>query len=163
MASSEPVPVNRKTRLGTVVSDRMEQTLVVAIGRTSRHPLYRKVIRRTKRYHVHDPEGLGTLGDTGRIEGCRPISRTKSWRLVEVLTEREVADVAAEEIDRSLVEEIQRSPVNREQAEAADEAASEATDEAADEAASEATDEAADEAAVEPEASDGPATDGGGE
>ena len=163
MVSSEPVPVNRKTRLGTVVSDRMEQTLVVAIERTSRHPLYRKVIRRTKRYHVHDPEGLGTLGDIVRIEECRPISRTKSWRLVEVLTEREVADVAAEEIDRSLVEEIQRSPVNREQADAADEAADETAGEAADETAGEAADEAADEAAVEPEASDGPATDGGGE
>ena len=114
MASSDPAPVNRKSRVGTVVSDRMEKTLVVAIGRTSRHPLYRKVIRRTKRYHVHDPEGRGTLGDLVRIEECRPVSRTKRWRLVEVLTERAVAEVAPTEIDRSLVEEIQRSPAGRE-------------------------------------------------
>lgn len=129
MASSEPVAVNRKTRVGTVVSDKMEQTLVVSIERTKRHPLYRKVIRRTKKYHVHDPEGLGTLGDLVRIEECRPISRTKSWQLVEVLTERAVADVAAEEIDSSLVDELQRSAVHRDQeAEPAGDAATDAAD-----------------------------------
>jgi small subunit ribosomal protein S17 len=119
VVASEPAAVNRKTRVGTVVSDKMEQTLVVVIGRTTRHPLYRKVIRRTKKYHVHDPEGRGTLGDLVRIEECRPISKTKRWQLVEVLTERAVADVAAEEIDSSLVDEMQRSAAHREQEEAA--------------------------------------------
>ena len=133
MASSDPVSVNRKSRVGTVVSDRMEKTLVVAIERTSRHPLYRKVIRRTKRYHVHDPEGLGTLGDLVRIEECRPVSRTKRWRLIEVLTERAVAEVAPTEIDRSLIEEIQRSPAGGDTS-AADDAAAEGAAEAPDEA-----------------------------
>lgn len=119
MAASETAAVNRKTRVGTVVSDKMEQTLVVVIGRTTRHPIYRKVIRRTKKYHVHDPEGRGTLGDLVRIEECRPISKTKRWQLVEVLTERAVAEVAAEEIDASLVDEMQRSAAHREQEEAA--------------------------------------------
>ena len=156
MVSSDASPVNRKIRVGTVVSDRMEKTLVVAIERTSRHPLYRKVIRRTKRYHVHDPDGLGTLGDIVRIEECRPISRTKRWRLVEVLTERAVAEVAAAEIDRSLVEEIQRSPVG--------DAAEDAADEAADEDAAEAED-TADEAATgeQPEAARAPEAEGGSE
>ena len=119
MAASETAAVNRKTRVGTVVSDKMEQTLVVVIGRTTRHPIYRKVIRRTKKYHVHDPESRGTLGDLVRIEECRPISKTKRWQLGEVLPERAVADVAAEEIDSSLVEEMQRSAAHREQEEAA--------------------------------------------
>ena len=156
MASSDASPVNRKIRVGTVVSDRMEKTLVVAIERTSRHPLYRKVIRRTKRYHVHDPDGLGTLGDIVRIEECRPVSRTKRWRLVEVLTERAVAEVAAAEIDRSLVEEIQRSPVG--------DAAEDAADEAADEGATGAEDPA-DEAATgeQPEAARAPEAEGGAE
>lgn len=123
MVASEPAVVNRKSRVGTVVSDKMEQTLVVVIGRTTRHPIYRKVIRRTKKYHVHDPESRGTLGDLVRIEECRPISKTKRWQLVEVLTERAVADVAAEEIDSSLVEEMQRSAAHREQEAAAAEAA----------------------------------------
>lgn len=124
MAKNEPAAVNRKTRVGTVVSEKMEQTLVVAIGRTKRHPLYRKVISRTKKYHVHDAEGRGTLGDLVRIEECRPISKTKRWRLVEVLTERAVAEVAAEEIDSSLVEEMQRSAARRAQEQVAiDEAA----------------------------------------
>ena len=154
MASSDASPVNRKVRVGTVVSDRMEKTLVVAIERTSRHPLYRKVIRRTKRYHVHDPDGLGTLGDVVRIEECRPVSRTKRWRLVEVLTERAVAEVAAAEIDRSLVEEIQRSPVG----DAAEDAAGEAADEDAT-AAEEPADEAA--ADEQPEGAHAPEAEGG--
>ena len=156
MASSDASPVNRKVRVGTVVSDRMEKTLVVAIERTSRHPLYRKVIRRTKRYHVHDPDGLGTLGDIVRIEECRPVSRTKRWRLVEVLTERAVAEVAAAEIDRSLVEEIQRSPVG----DAAEDAAGEAAGDDATGAEDPADEVPADE---QPEAALAPEAEGGSE
>ena len=87
----------------------MDRTIVVTVERASRHRLYRKVVRRTKRYHVDDPENRATLGDQVRIEECRPISKTKHWRLVEVLTEHEVAEVAAEEIDVSLVDEVQRT------------------------------------------------------
>ena len=101
--------VNRKARIGTVVSDKNDQTVVVAVERATRHRLYRKVIRRTKRYPVHDPQNQATLGDVVRIEECRPVSKTKRWRLVEVLTERDVAEVAATEIDVSLVDEVQRS------------------------------------------------------
>jgi small subunit ribosomal protein S17 len=156
VVASEPAAVNRKTRVGTVVSDKMEQTLVVVIGRTTRHPLYRKVIRRTKKYHVHDPEGRGTLGDLVRIEECRPISKTKRWQLVEVLTERAVADVAAEEIDASLVEEMQRSAAHREEEAAASGAAAPEVAINVDSAAEAAP--AAEAAADEP-ATDEPATD----
>jgi small subunit ribosomal protein S17 len=149
--------VNRKVRVGVVVSDVNDQTVVVAVERASRHRLYRKVIRQTKKYHVHDPENQATRGDLVRIEECRPISKLKRFRLVEVLTERAVAEVAPEAIGQELVEEVQRSAA-RAAAEGADEAAAapsaQATIEVAAEnieepaaAAEEVTDDAADDAA----------------
>jgi small subunit ribosomal protein S17 len=111
--------VNRKARVGTVVSDKGDQTIVVAIERAAQHRLYHKVIRSTKRYPVHDPENRATLGDTVRIEECRPISKTKRWRLVEVLAERAVAQVAPTAIDAALVSEVQRA-AGRARDEAAD-------------------------------------------
>ncbi len=104
-----PAAVNRKARIGTVVSDKNDKTVIVAVERAKRHRLYHKVIRTTKRYQVHDPENRATIGDQVRIEECRPISKLKRWQLVEVLTQRDVAEVAAAEIDRSLVAEVQRS------------------------------------------------------
>jgi small subunit ribosomal protein S17 len=149
--------VNRKARVGVVVSDVNDQTVVVAVERASRHRLYRKVIRQTKKYHVHDPENQATRGDLVRIEECRPISKLKRFRLVEVLTARAVAEVAPEAIGQELVEEVQRSAA-RAAAEGADEAAAapsaQATIEVAAEdieepaaAAEEVTDDAADDAA----------------
>ena len=101
--------VNRKARVGTVVSDKNDKTIVVEIERASRHRIYHKVIRRTKKYHVHDENNVATKGDQVRIEECRPMSRMKRWTLVAVLTERQVADVAPERLDESLVQEVQRS------------------------------------------------------
>ncbi|MQC28147.1 MAG: 30S ribosomal protein S17, partial [Chloroflexi bacterium] len=101
--------VNRKTRSGTVVSSKNDQTVIVAVHRATRHRLYGKVIRQTKRYPVHDPENEATVGDLVVIEECRPISKTKRWRLVEVMTEREVAEIRPESIDEALVDEVQRS------------------------------------------------------
>lgn len=112
MVSEAPVVermVNRKARVGTVVSDKGDQTIIVAIARQAPHRIYHKVIRTTKRYAVHDPENVATIGDTVRIEECRPISKTKRWRLVEVMMERQVAEVSATSIDANLVSEVQRS------------------------------------------------------
>jgi len=106
---AEEQAVNRKSRVGVVVSDVNDQTVVVAVERAARHRLYRKVIRRTKKYHVHDPQNEATRGDLVRIEECRPISKLKRFRLVEVLTERDVAEVAPEAIGREIVEEVQRT------------------------------------------------------
>jgi small subunit ribosomal protein S17 len=106
--------VNRKSRTGTVVSDVNDKTIVVEIVRQAPHRIYRKVIRRTKRYHVHDPENQATVGDLVRIEECRPISKTKRWQLAAVLTERQVAEVAPESLDQALVEEFQRSAAHTE-------------------------------------------------
>ncbi len=79
----------RKTRQGVVVSDKMDQSIVVQVDRTMRHPLYKKVIRRAKKYMAHDQDNTGKVGDVVRIMECRPISRRKRWRLVEVLKKQE--------------------------------------------------------------------------
>jgi small subunit ribosomal protein S17 len=114
--AAEQAPVNRKSRVGTVVSDVNDKTIVVEIVRQAPHRIYRKVIRRTKRYHVHDPANQATVGDVVRIEECRPISKTKRWQLAEVLTERQVAEIAPEKLDEELVEEFQRSAAHAEEA-----------------------------------------------
>ena len=106
---AEEQVINRKIRVGTVVSDINDQTVVVEVERASRHRIYRKVIRRTKRYHVHDEQNTATRGDFVSIEECRPVSKLKRWRLVEVLTERAVAEVAPESIGQEVVDEVQRS------------------------------------------------------
>lgn len=111
---TEQQTVNRKARVGTVVSDKMDKTIVVSVQRASRHPIYKKVIRRTKKYHAHDEQNSATVGDLVRIEEAAPTSKTKRWRLVQILTERDVAEVAPETIDQSLVEEVQRSAAHAE-------------------------------------------------
>jgi len=76
---------NRKDRIGLVVSNKMDKTAVVSVERTTRHPLYGKIIRVTKKYKVHDPENACTIGDKVRIMETRPLSKDKRWRLVEIL------------------------------------------------------------------------------
>jgi len=75
----------RKTRVGTVVSDKMNRTLVVDVERVYRHPLYEKVVRSNSRCYVHDEKGEARSGDMVRIVECRPISRLKKWRILEVV------------------------------------------------------------------------------
>jgi small subunit ribosomal protein S17 len=74
----------RRVLLGTVISDATDKTVVVRVERRFRHPLYKKFIRKSKKYAVHDPENRCKLGDRVRIRECRPISKTKQW---EVLAE----------------------------------------------------------------------------
>jgi small subunit ribosomal protein S17 len=70
---------------GKVISDKMDKSATVMIERKVKHPVYGKYIRRSTRLHIHDAENLCQEGDTVVIEQCRPISKTKSWRLVEVV------------------------------------------------------------------------------
>ncbi|GMU41832.1 MAG: hypothetical protein AMXMBFR23_26980 [Chloroflexota bacterium] len=120
---AENQTVNRKVRVGTVVSGKNDKTIVVKVERASRHPIYHKVIRRTKKYHAHDEGNVATVGDLVRIEECRPMSRLKRWRLVTVLTEREVAEVSPERLDQSLVQEVQRSAAHAQEQASAGEGA----------------------------------------
>ena len=87
--AEQKVRGERKTRVGQVVSDRMEKTVVVAVERRSAHPIYGKQVVRTKKFHVHDEDGEARVGDTVRIMETRPLSKTKRWRLVEVVNRAE--------------------------------------------------------------------------
>ncbi|MBF0134729.1 MAG: 30S ribosomal protein S17 [Magnetococcus sp. DMHC-1] len=73
----------RRVMQGKVVSDKMQQTVVVQVERKIRHPLYGKIVRRNKKYHAHDAENACKIGDVVRIEECRPISKTKCWKVIE--------------------------------------------------------------------------------
>ena len=75
----------RKTRLGLVVSDKMEKTVVVAIERRVPHPVYGKMVTRTRRLKAHDEENAAKTGDTVRIMETRPLSKDKRWRVVEIV------------------------------------------------------------------------------
>jgi small subunit ribosomal protein S17 len=75
----------RKTRTGTVVSDKMDKTVVVAITRRVPHPVYGKMVTRTKRVKAHDQENSAKTGDTVRIMETRPLSKDKRWRVVDIV------------------------------------------------------------------------------
>jgi small subunit ribosomal protein S17 len=75
----------RKVKVGRVVSDKMEKTIVVSVERLSRHALYKRVVRLTTKFKAHDENNEARLGDTVRIEESRPLSATKRWRLVEII------------------------------------------------------------------------------
>jgi len=74
-----------KTKIGTVVSNKMEKSIVVRVERKVQHPLYKKYIKRTTKFMAHDPENTCNIGDTVKILETRPMSRRKRWRLLEVL------------------------------------------------------------------------------
>jgi small subunit ribosomal protein S17 len=76
---------SRKTRVGVVVSDKMDKTVVVSIERRVQHPVYGKMVRRTKRLKAHDERNDAKTGDTVRIMETRPLSKDKRWRLVEIV------------------------------------------------------------------------------
>ncbi len=75
----------RKTRVGKVVSDKMDKTVVVAVIDNVRHPLYKKIIKRTVKFKAHDAENACGIGDTVMIMETRPISKDKRWRVCEII------------------------------------------------------------------------------
>ena len=75
----------RKTRVGRVVSDKMQKTIVVAIEDNVKHPLYKKVIKRTVKFKAHDEENVCNIGDKVEIMETRPLSKDKNWRLVRII------------------------------------------------------------------------------
>ena len=76
---------SRKVRRGTVVSDHMDKTVVVSVERVVAHPLYRKRLKRQKRFYAHDEENEFRTGDLVRIEETRPLSKQKRWRVIELI------------------------------------------------------------------------------
>lgn len=75
----------RKTRIGKVVSDKMDKTIVVAIADSVKHPLYKKIIKRTVKFKAHDEENACGIGDTVMIMETRPLSKDKRWRVCEII------------------------------------------------------------------------------
>ena len=112
----------RKVRIGRVVSDKMDKTVIVAYGWSAPHPIYKKAMRRETRFMTHDPENQAKLGDVVRIVESRPISKTKRWKLAEILSSREIAELQPEEIqvDESVASAAATSALD--QAEAAESA-----------------------------------------
>ncbi len=75
----------KRSLVGRVVSDKRSKTVTVLVERRVKHPLYNKIVIKSSKYHAHDEKGEAKMGDTVRIEECRPVSRLKRWRLVEVV------------------------------------------------------------------------------
>ena len=75
----------RKTRVGVVVSDKMDKTIVVAIEENKKHPLYGKIVKKTYKLKAHDEKNDAKIGDTVRVMETRPLSKDKRWRLVEIM------------------------------------------------------------------------------
>ena len=90
---------NRRRRLtGVVTRDKMDKTVVVAVEKAKRHPLYRKSFKRVVRYKAHDENSKCKLGDKVRIIETRPLSRQKQWRVVEIIIKGEIIEVKPQEI-----------------------------------------------------------------
>lgn len=84
-AATAPLRGKRKVKVGRVVSDKMDKTIVVSVERLARHRIYKRVIRLTTKFKAHDERNEAHIGDTVRIEESRPLSATKRWRLVEIV------------------------------------------------------------------------------
>ena len=117
MASQE------KLQTGTVVSNKMDKTVVVRIDRHKRHRLYGKTIRETRRYKAHDEKNECRLGDIVKIAETRPLSREKRWRVVEVVVKGDVAELAPREIGAHIIEETKAAAEAEAAARAAEAAA----------------------------------------
>ncbi len=87
---------NRKTKVGRVVSDKMDKTVVVSVERLRRHPMYKRVIRLSTKFKAHDEDNSARVGDTVRIVESRPLSREKRWTVVEIVTRGSVEEVIVE-------------------------------------------------------------------
>ena len=131
----------RKMREGTVVSEKMDKTVVVAVETRVRHPLYKKTVKRLHRHMAHDETNDAKLGDVVRIVESRPYSRRKRWRLAEVLVRAERPEVAAREIDLELLGEVKVEKEEEEVAAPAETVAEEAAPEVETEAPAEVAEE----------------------
>lgn len=92
---------------GFVVSDKMNKTVVVNVAHRKQHPRYRKVITEHSKYQAHDEVNNCVIGDLVRIQECRPLSRNKHWRVIEIVRKGDVAEISPSEIGRDIEEGIQ--------------------------------------------------------
>jgi len=97
MSQHQPMP---RTLEGTVVSNKMNQTIIVAVERRVKHPKYEKFIKRTTKVYAHDEKNECGEGDTVVVRECRPLSKTKCWELIQVKEKAESAPVVAKESEK---------------------------------------------------------------
>lgn len=95
---------------GTVVSNKMDKTVVVTVERRKKHRLYHKVMSLTERFKAHDEDNACQLGDIVRIQESRPMSKDKRWRVIEILSRGDVAEIAPQTIGREIEETAQVAP-----------------------------------------------------
>lgn len=105
MVQSNQKRSNRKTRIGTVISDKMDKTIIVRVDMASMHPVYNKLVRTSTKFKAHDEKDAAGMGDTVKIEETRPLSKTKRWRLVEIVKK---AEEQVEETAEKKTEEKER-------------------------------------------------------
>ena len=110
-----------KVLQGTVSSNKMDKTVVVVVERRKKHRLYHKVMTLTTRYKAHDDANSCAIGDLVRIEECRPMSKEKRWRVIEILTKGDVAEIAPESIGREMEQTVQLAPKAEAEAQEAEE------------------------------------------
>jgi small subunit ribosomal protein S17 len=97
MATQQEAQGLKNEKVGEVVSTRMAKTIVVEVSRRVPHPLYKRIVGKRKKFYAHDEEGTAKTGDVVRIIECRPLSKTKRWRLAEIV--RRAAQVGAQPAD----------------------------------------------------------------
>lgn len=97
----------KKVRVGRVVSDRMQKTVVVAVEWKQRHPLYKKLVQRIIKFKAHDEGNDSKPGDLVRIVETRPLSKTKRWRVAEVLLKAEAGQIKPESIEAEVLEQLE--------------------------------------------------------
>lgn len=144
-AATEPVRGKRKAKVGRVVSDKMDKTIVVSVERLARHRIYKRVIRLTTKFKAHDEHNEAHIGDTVRIEESRPLSATKRWRLVEIVTKAGLGageELVSEEAETAEAIHMAAHPGRDRAEEAAAESETASTEAPAADAASTATAEA---------------------
>lgn len=99
------MPAIKKTKMGQVLSNKMDKTVVVSVESYRHHPVYKKTIRKVVKYKVHDEKNECSVGDMVRIIETRPLSKEKHWRVSEIIIKAAAIDVKPEEIEPKLIEE----------------------------------------------------------
>lgn len=106
--------INKKRKVGVVLRNAMDKTAVVEVTRTVKDPLYKKYIRRKKKFMIHDEKNECKLGDMVELEECRPLSKRKSWRLIKILKHEELPEVVKANNVEDKAEEIQEEMAKEE-------------------------------------------------
>jgi small subunit ribosomal protein S17 len=98
-AATEASKALKNEKVGEVVSTKMQKTIVVEVSRRVPHPLYKRIIKKRKKFYAHDEQGAANLGDVVRIVECRPLSKLKRWQLLDIVRRAPQVAVAPKELD----------------------------------------------------------------